>query len=264
MHRKLISIDDAIGYTGSMNLVDPQYFKQDAGVGEWVDIMLRMQGPVVPITGAIIALDWEMETGLSLTNIAALNAGQVEVFAENSQVQVLPSGPYFEDDKIHQVLVSAVYLAQHSLILTTPYFVPDEVLSTAIKAASARGVRVQIILPAKNDSKMVDFASKAFFDELLVSGVEIYQYNNGLLHTKSIWIDDSICLVGTVNLDKRSFWLNFEVTLLIDNSPLVAELHQLQLSYIRHSHQVCLTEWRKRGRIQQFLESVFYLFNPLL
>ncbi|MDX2320150.1 MAG: cardiolipin synthase [Moritella sp.] len=264
MHRKLIAIDSHVGYTGSMNLVDPQVFKQDAGVGEWVDIMIRMQGPIIPITGSLLEWDWEMETGESLVKNTQAKCNESPVFDECSHVQVIPSGPYFDDDNIHQVLVSAIYSAQKSLILTTPYFVPDEALQAALKTASARGVKVQIILPAKNDSRMVDYACKGFFDELLACGVEIYQYQNGLLHTKSILVDNELCLVGTVNLDKRSFWLNFEVTLLIDKSPFIAELYQLQLSYIAHSHQVCLTQWRQRGRVQRFLESLFYLFNPLL
>lgn len=264
MHRKLIAIDNRVAYTGSMNLIDPQFFKQSAGVGEWVDIMIRMQGPIVPITGLILEWDWEMETGDSLLGQTQKEDFPTAVYAENSQVQVIPSGPYFDDDSIHQVLVSAVYLAQHSLILTTPYFVPDEALNAAIKAASARGVKVQIILPSKNDSRMVDYACKGFFDELLACGVEIYQYKNGLLHTKSILIDNKVCLVGTVNLDKRSFWLNFEVTLLIDSSPFITELFELQQSYIAHSHRVCLDEWRSRTWLQRFLESLFYLFNPLL
>jgi len=264
MHRKLITIDSNVGYTGSMNLVDPQVFKQSAGVGEWVDIMVRMQGPIIPITRSLLEWDWEMETGDSLVDSPASKCRDSATFAECSQVQVIPSGPYFDDDNIHQVLVSAIYLAQTSLILTTPYFVPDEALQSALRTASARGVKVQIILPAKNDSRMVDYASKGFFDELLACGVEIYQYQHGLLHTKSILVDNELCLVGTVNLDKRSFWLNFEVTLLIDQSPFIAELYQLQLSYIAHSHKVCLNQWRQRSRLQRFLESLFYLFNPLL
>lgn len=264
MHRKLIVIDSHVGYTGSMNLVDPEIFKRDAGVGEWVDIMIRMQGPVIPVTGALLEWDWEMETGDSLVNIDVATCNDSTVFTESSHVQVIPSGPYVDDDNIHQVLVSAIYSAQHALILTTPYFVPDEALQAALKTASARGVKVQIILPAKNDSRMVDYACKGFFEELLVCGVEIYQYQHGLLHTKSILVDNELCLVGTVNLDKRSFWLNFEVTLLIDKSPFIESLYQLQLSYISHSHQVSLEQWRQRSRLQRFLESLFYLFNPLL
>jgi len=264
MHRKLIAIDSQVGYTGSMNLVDPSIFKQDAGVGEWVDIMIRMQGPIIPITGLLLEWDWEMETGDSLVSTTLSNCRDSTVFDECSHVQVIPSGPYVDDDNIHQVLVSAIYSAQKSLILTTPYFVPDEALQAALKTASARGVKVQIILPEKNDSRMVDYACKGFFDELLACGVEIYQYQHGLLHTKSMLVDNELCLVGTVNLDKRSFWLNFEVTLLIDKSPFINELYQLQLSYIAHSHKLCLTQWRQRSRFQRFLESLFYLFNPLL
>lgn len=264
MHRKLVSIDDRIAYTGSMNLIDPQHYNAHVGIGEWIDIMVRMQGPIVPITGEIFEWDWEIETGEQLTHLNAIAPLSIEQFDEDSRVQIIPSGPYFNDDNLQQVLVSALYLARDSIILTTPYFVPDEALYAAIKAASIRGVDVKIILPAKNDSLMVDYAGKCFFEELLACGVEIFQYEGGLLHTKSILIDNSWCLVGTVNLDKRSVWLNFELTLLIDNSPFVLQLYELQQSYIADSKKICLSQWRKRSWLQRFLENLFYLFNPLL
>jgi len=264
MHRKIIAIDNQVAYTGSMNLVDPTHFKAEAGVGEWIDIMLRMQGPIVPITGSILEWDWEIETGEKFSHSYIDETNDIATFDENSRVQVIPSGPYFNDDNLQQVLISAIYLAERSIILTTPYFVPDEALNAAIKTASIRGVDVKIILPAKNDSRMANFASKGFFEELLACGVEIYQYQCGLLHSKSILIDNKWCLVGTVNLDKRSVWLNFEVTLLIDNSPLILQLYQLQQSYIRNSKQVFLPEWKKRSWWRKVLENLFYLFNPLL
>lgn len=264
MHRKLIAIDNKIAYTGSMNLVDPTLFKPNSGLGEWVDIMIRMQGPIVSITGSILEWDWEIETGEKFTHRHTDMQHDIETYEESSRVQVIPSGPYFNDDNLQQVLISAIYLADNSIILTTPYFVPDEALNAAIKAASIRGVDVKIILPKKNDSHMANFASRGFFEELLACGVEIYQHEHGLLHTKSILIDNQWCLVGTVNLDKRSVWLNFEVTLLIDHSPFILQLYQLQLFYIENSKKVLLSEWKKRSWLERVLENLFYLFNPLL
>lgn len=127
-----------------------------------------------------------------------------------------------------------------------------------------RGIDVELIIPHKNDSMMVQWASRAFYSELLSAGVKIYEFYGGLLHTKSVVIDDQFCLVGTVNMDMRSLWLNFEVTLAVDDEEFTKQMSWLQDSYIKQSHTVVLEEWEKRSLFSRFLERVFYLFNPLL
>ncbi|MFQ3176566.1 MAG: cardiolipin synthase, partial [Psychromonas sp.] len=134
----------------------------------------------------------------------------------------------------------------------------------ALKVAALRGIDVKVILPAKNDSFMVDYASRAFFQELLVAGVKIYKFHGGLLHSKSIVIDEKIALLGTVNLDRRSFWLNFEMTMFVDNHFFAEELLQLQMRYLLSSNPIILEDWQKRSYPQRLLESVMYLFSPLL
>ena len=127
-----------------------------------------------------------------------------------------------------------------------------------------RGVNVKIILPAKNDSIMAKYASRAFFEDLLKVGVEIHQFHGGLLHTKSIVIDEKLALVGTVNLDQRSFWLNFEMTMLIDNECFAGELLRTQMHYTLASKQLTLEQWSQRSFVKRFLEGLLYLFSPLL
>lgn len=261
-HRKIIVIDDAIAYTGSMNLVDPTHFKQSAGVGQWVDIMVRITGPTVNVLSAIHGWDWEVETGTRLLPDApecTLKPNQ-----PHHPVQVVPSGPGMPDYLISQVLTLAINQANESVRITTPYFVPSADLLETLKMTAQRGVTVELIIPSKNDSLMVKWASRAFYSELLEAGVLIYEFYGGLLHTKSVVIDKQFCLVGTVNIDMRSLWLNFEVTLAIDDEAFTKEMYWLQDNYIEQSHLVDKDQWAQRGVYSRFLERLFYLFNPLL
>ena len=262
MHRKLVVIDDDVAYTGSMNMVDPTCFKQNAGVGQWVDIMLRIRGPIVPIFWSLFVWDWEMETGERL--LEQLEYHPISCLDNQLKLQLLPSGPFMGGDAIQQSLLTAIYQARRRLVLITPYFVPDDPLVAALCSAADRGVEVQLVLPAKNDSRMVNYACNAFFDELLRAGVEIHLYGAGLLHTKCVLVDHQFALVGTVNLDKRSLWLNFEMTLLIDDGQAMGELLQLADGYLSDARPVSWLEWRKRPLRQRVLENLFYLLSPLL
>ncbi len=262
MHRKLVVIDDDVAYTGSMNLVDPACFKQNAGVGQWVDIMLRIRGPIVPIFWSLFVWDWEMETGERL--LEQLEYHPISCLDNQLKLQLLPSGPFMGGDAIQQSLLTAIYQARRRLVLITPYFVPDDPLVAALCSAADRGVEVQLVLPARNDSRMVNYACNAFFDELLQAGVEIHLYGAGLLHTKCVLVDHQFALVGTVNLDKRSLWLNFEMTLLVDDGQAMGELLQLADSYLSDAEPVSWLEWRQRPLRQRVAENLFYLLSPLL
>lgn len=262
LHRKLVCIDDHVAYTGSMNLVDPAFFKKEKNVGQWVDMMVRCEGPIVQLMKSLFVWDWYLETNVKLP-FHKLYEDSFAI-AGDQNVQLIPSGPEFGEASIYQVLLIAIYEAKYSLVLTTPYFIPDESLHEALKVAALRGIDVKVILPAKNDSFMVDYASRAFFQELLVAGVKIYKFHGGLLHSKSIVIDEKIALLGTVNLDRRSFWLNFEMTMFVDNHFFAEELLQLQMRYLLSSNPIILEDWQKRSYPQRLLESVMYLFSPLL
>jgi len=148
--------------------------------------------------------------------------------------------------------------------MTTPYFVPSDDLLHAICTAAYRGVDVSIIVPRHNDSVLVGWASRAFFGELLEAGVKIYQFEGGLLHTKSILVDGQLSLVGTVNLDMRSLWLNFEITLVIDDDGFGSDLARVQDDYIARSRLVDGKRWSRRAYWQRIVERLFYFFSPLL
>ncbi len=261
-HRKIIVIDDEIAYTGSMNLVDPAYFKQSSGVGQWVDIMVRLTGPTVNVLSAIHCWDWEVETGDR--QLPRLPECPLDSTQYQNPIQVVPSGPGMPENLISQVLILAINQANHSVTITTPYFVPSINLLDTLKMTAQRGIDVQLIIPHKNDSLMVQWASRSFYSELMEAGVKIFEFYGGLLHTKSVVIDQEFCLVGTVNIDMRSLWLNFEVTLAVDDEHFTQQMHQLQQNYKSRAHPVHLSEWNKRSLYSRFLERLYYLFNPLL
>ncbi|CAG0906546.1 unnamed protein product, partial [Cyprideis torosa] len=240
-HRKLVIIDGTIAYTGSQNMVDPAHFKQDEGVGRWVDIMLRIRGPVVESLAGTFCNDWFLETDTDHSKIRALkeDISRIRQIADvypieakgNIAIQAVPSGPGLVPDAIHKLLITAIYSARKELIVTTPYFVPDDLLLTALKSASEKGVDVRLVLPKKNNSKLVHFASQAHFEDLMRAGVKIFLFTDGLLHAKTITIDGELTLLGSVNLDMRSFWLNFELTLLIYCHIFTEEIRNQQLTY---------------------------------
>ncbi|QWK98057.1 cardiolipin synthase [Plesiomonas shigelloides] len=263
-HRKIVIIDNDIAYTGSMNMVDPRYFKQDAGVGQWVDMMVRIEGPAASALNCIFAWDWEVETGErhlpSLPSCPILPVTQENAHA----VQVLASGPGFPKDLLPQALSTAIFAARKRIVMTTPYFIPDDSLMLALCSTASRGVQVDIVIPKHNDSLMVGWASRAFFDELLAAGVRIHQFEDGLLHAKSLLIDDHLSLVGTVNLDIRSMWLNFEVTIAIDDTSFGEKLGFVQDDYIARSTQLNIGQWLQRPLRHRIAEKFFYFFTPLL
>lgn len=260
-HRKLIAIDNSIAYTGSMNLVDPDFFKTKSGVGPWVDIMVRLEGDMAKMIQGTIIFDWEMETGTRLEQ--HLDSPK---FTDNSRplMQLLPTGPALDEEILLQVLLTAIHNARLKIVLTTPYFVPDEALLQALKSAGKRGLDVTVIVPRYNDSKLAQYAGRSFYDELLAAGVSIQRFTGGLLHTKTVIIDDHLVLIGSVNLDMRSIWLNFEATLVVDDYEFCAQVLRIVNGYSLRAQPVDLTAWRQRPYYKKLLENITQLASPLL
>ena len=171
LHRKIVAIDQRIAYSGSMNLVDPRYFNQQRGVGQWVDLMLRVEGPAALNLQAIVAYDIEMETGDAA--IEQLNLQQEQASYGQQKMQIMPSGPGIFGDHVIQLLLCSIYAAKRQIVLTSPYFVPDESLQIALVTAASRGVEVILILPARNDSRLVRYASHSFYQQLKFELIKI-------------------------------------------------------------------------------------------
>jgi cardiolipin synthase len=264
MHRKIVVIDGVIGYTGSMNLADPRLFKQNAGVGQWVDALVRVQGPAVDDLADTFIEDWTLETGRPIEPIQPAPDIPAEANGGRAPVQVLPTGPAARVEAIEQVVLTAIYAATREVVLTTPYFVPSEPLLLALLSAAARGVSVTLIVPAKVDSRMVHFASRAFQKDLLEAGVRVALFKGGLLHTKSITVDGQFSLFGSLNLDPRSLRLDFEITLAVYDAEFTADLRRLQQHYLDGSDLLDLTACRARKALERFAEDTARLVGPLL
>ncbi len=262
LHRKIFVIDGAVAWTGSMNLVDPRTFKQDSGVGEWVDALVRIEGPVVSQFHLTFLFDWSVAT----TRVTQFNDPDPEITARAGGVlaQEFASGPVYRDDILYQVLLSAIMDAREELTITTPYFGPDDGLIQALLAASGRGVKVTLIVPKRNDSTLVAWSSRSFYGDLLSAGVIIAEFHGGLLHTKSMLIDKRIAIFGSVNFDQRSLRLNFEISLIVYNTDFCAKLQELINSYLARSDMVSLEAWEKQPRWRILLENAAHLASPLL
>ncbi len=264
VHRKIVVVDGDVAWTGSMNLVDPRFFKQDSGVGEWVDAMVRLEGAVVAPLAATMIGDWILETGEPFG--ALIESAGLRLVAPNgpADIQVIPSGPGQTDDGLLQMVLALINAARDELILTTPYLVPDESLLRAIRGAAGRGVKVSLIVPEKVDSFLTRYASRSYYTDLLDVGVDIYLFRGGLLHTKSITVDGSLSMFGTVNLDMRSLWLNYEVSLFVYEAEFANDLRALQQTYIADSDLVDPAVWGSRSFKERFLENTLRLVSPIL
>ena len=264
IHRKIVVIDGKFAWTGSMNMVDPKFFKQDANVGEWVDAMVRTEGSVVGPLALTMIGDWMLESGESIEEVIVDSKIEEVTPKGSGDAQVVPSGPGETEDGLLQMLLATINAAKRELVLTTPYFVPDESLLRALRGASARGVQVHMIVPEKVDSLLTRYASRSYYDELMEFGIQIHLYRVGLLHTKSITADSRITMFGTVNLDMRSLWINYEVALFVYGSEFGTAIRELQQSYMDDSDLLEPAEWAKRSELQRFLESTFRLTSPIL
>ena len=308
-HRKMVVIDEYVGYIGSFNLVDPKFFKQDKAVGQWIDVAIRsVSQHEVSITTAmakVLVTDISSENS---ENLDALNRrlksymrklyvpaptinemnSRVKRFDEFTDyidppitgatsivipqmpvvdgvvAQLIPSAPQLTAHVIYNTLVTVIHRANTRICITTPYFVPDEALSGALMIAAKRGVEVTLIIPEKVDSFLVQHASQAYYQELLEAGVTIALFKGGLLHAKTVVIDDDYCLFGTVNIDMRSFYLNMEVTLVIYTPEMVAQVADCQDTYLQNCYFLGLQEWQQRSNYERLFDNVVRLFSPLL
>jgi len=264
LHRKIVVIDGAVAWTGSMNMVDPRHFKQNAGVGQWVDAMARIEGAAVAALASTMLSDWLLETDETLDSLLSRLPSAKFVQVGTADLQVIRSGPGQGGDSLLHMILSCVNNAERELVLTTPYLIPDESLLQALRGAAARGVTVRLVLPEKVDSFLTRHACRSYYDDLTSAGVRIHLYRGGLLHTKSIRVDDDLCMFGTANLDLRSLWLNYEVSLFVYDAEFNAALARLQDGYLAESVELDRETWNRRSFGERMLENCLRLVSPLL
>jgi cardiolipin synthase len=258
-HRKLSVIDGRIAYAGSHNLVNPDYGGRHGG--PWVDITGRYTGPIVIELGVVFAEDWAFETNELLS---VSTAGDTTPLADGTPMQVVPTGPTSRDESFERVFLAAIHSARKRVMMTTPYFVPDETTMMALVMAADRGADVSLLVPLVPDHLFTAAAGRAQFARLMDAGIKIYLYNRGLLHTKSTTIDDTFAVFGSANLDVRSFNLNFEMTVLMYGAPITGKLRAIQESYMADSTPLDPKEWAARPAWRRYGDSAISLLSPLL
>jgi cardiolipin synthase len=256
-HRKIAVIDGRVGYTGSQNLIHAGFKK---GMS-YEELMVRITGPVVLELQYIFAADWFLETNEVLDRETDFPGPEI---AGGVPAQALPSGPSFPTQNNQRLIVALVHGAGKRVVLTTPYFIPDEPLLQAMQTAVLRGVDVHLVVSEKGDHPIVSLAQNSYYEELLEAGVHIHLYRKKFLHAKHLSIDDSAALIGTSNLDIRSFALNAEVMLVIYDSGVVARLTAEQERYFANSRLLTLATWNQRPFGRRFAQSLARLLSPLL
>ena len=247
-HRKIVVIDNRITYCGSQNCADPE-FRVKAKYAPWVDAMMRFEGPVVRQNQHLFASDWVAHTD---ENLDDLLRKPILAASPGLTAQVIGTGPTVRYSAMPEMFESLIYSARHELVISTPYYVPDEPMQAALCASARRGIDTSIVFPAKNDSWIVGAASRSYYKELLDAGVQIFEFVGGLLHTKSLTLDGEVTLIGSANMDRRSFELNYENNILFYDPALTADMRRRQQSYIAKSHPVTsemVAGWTWRDRL---------------
>jgi len=257
-HRKLAVIDGRVAYAGSQNLVNADYGRRDLA---WHDMSVRLTGPIVLQLQAVFVGDWYFETGEALDSQSVFPDPPI---TGSIAAQTLPSGPDYPTENYQRMVVAALHAARRHVIITSPYFIPDDGFLQALEVAVLRGVRVELILPRRCDQVLVGAASRAYYDDLLDLGVEVHLFEPGLLHAKTMTIDDAVALIGSSNFDIRSFSLNFEISLLFYGSHVTERLRARQERYLGQSTRLTTEAWKGRSRVACAFEDVAKLLSPLL
>ena len=257
-HRKLIVIDGQIAYTGSQNIVDADYGTRDL---TWFDLMARVTGPAASHLQLVFLQDWYYVTDSVLDEPAIMPE---PITPGEAALQVVPSGPSMPTERFENLVVEAITHARRHLIITTPYFVPDEPTLRGLKLAVMRGATVDLVVPQRIDQYLVGAASRSYFTELLDAGVNIHRFTGGLLHSKTMTVDDAFGMVGSANFDIRSFRLNFELNLMMYGPQPTARLRFIQQGYMNEANKLDRKSWKQRPAPRQLAEDVARLFSPLL
>lgn len=261
-HRKIVVVDGVHGFAGGIN-VGREYLGLNPDVGHWRDTHVRISGPATLALQRTFAADWLVATGEAV-DAAPYYPPAPPLVGHTALVQIVASGPAARWSAIHLLHDQAIALARERIWLTSPYFVPDDVLENALVGAALRGVDVRLLLPARSDAWLVRHASRSYFPDLLDAGVRIFEYGRGFLHAKTMVIDDWMATVGSANLDMRSFYLNFELNAFIYGRPFARELAAAYTRDIAAAREVTAAEIESIGYPRRLLESGARLLSPLL
>ncbi|MEV8368583.1 cardiolipin synthase [Microbacterium sp. NPDC064584] len=263
-HRKLLVVDGRVAFTGSQNVTDSTYnLSKNIKRGlHWVDLMARIEGPVVASVNAVFLSDWFSETDEVLTD--EIDLFDVKSGPGDLDCQIIPSGPGFEFQNNLKLFAGLLYAAQRKIIIVSPYFVPDEALLLAITTACQRGIHVELFVSEEGDQAMVYHAQRSYYEALLRAGVQIWMYRKPyILHSKSMTIDDEVAIIGSSNMDMRSFGLNMEISMLVRGEEFVREMRDVEAQYRALSRQLTLEEWEKQPLRSTVLDNLARLTSAL-
>jgi cardiolipin synthase len=260
-HRKIVVIDNRITYCGSQNCADPEFLIKKK-FAPWVDAMMRFEGPIARQNQHLFASDWMAQVDEDLADILRQPLPTAE--RGPTTAQVIGTGPTVRYSAMPEVFETLMYAARRELVITTPYYVPDESLQAALCASARRGVATTIIFPARNDSWIVGAASRSYYSDLLAAGVRIFEYEGGLLHTKSLTLDGEVTLIGSANMDRRSFELNYENNILFYDPALTSDMRRRQDSYVARSRSVTAETVAHWPLTRRFWNNTIAMLGPVL
>ncbi|MDR2937466.1 MAG: cardiolipin synthase [Prevotellaceae bacterium] len=260
-HRKIAVVDGLVGFVGGINIAD-HYLKGLPDIGIWRDTHLRLEGDAVRWLQAVFLLDWNFVSRQLMANTEAYFPPHS--VTQTCVVQIAASGPDSDWASIMQTYFAAINHANHRLYIATPYFIPNEALLTALQAAALRGVDVRLLMSARSDSSITQWASMSYLSDILESGVKVFLYQKGFSHSKLLMADGEFCSVGTANMDVRSFEHNFEVNAIVYNAEFTQRLEKEFLRDIENSRRLSAEEWKARPKFEQLMENLSRLLAPLL
>ena len=261
-HRKIIVIDGKIGFTGGINVSD-KYINNGSHKLFWRDTHLRIDGPGVFYLQYLFLADWNFCTG----KILAPEKFHFSVPADSKDdcfLQVAASGPDSVQPSILFSLLQAIYLARKEILITTPYFIPGDSILQALRIAALSGLSVKLLVPGVADSRLVNAASKSYYEDLLCAGVDIYMYQKGFVHAKTLVADGNLSIIGTANMDLRSFELNFEVNVMLYDRKFSEQLRAVFFKDLEDAEKIDRDAWCQRPAYKQLPERIARLFSHVL
>ncbi len=264
-HRKIIVIDGQTAFVGGIN-VDDRYINNDTtNKTFWRDTHLRIDGPGVQYLQYLFLCDWNFCADLKLHPNEHFFPPEINSETRDKKVvQIAASGPDSGAPAILFSVLQAISLATKEILITTPYLIPGESLVDALIIASLGGVSVKLLVPGNSDSLLVNAAARSYYGDLLRKGIEIYQYTKGFVHAKTMVTDSKIAMVGTANMDSRSFDLNFEVNAIVYDNGIATELRDIFYEDLKNAVKIDAKAWKSRPIYKQFLEKTAKLVSPLL
>ena len=260
-HRKILVVDGAIAFTGGYNIGD-EYRGRMPGIGEWRDVHLRIEGPAAGELQRVFFQDWAFASKEPIDPRGYFPTPAPR--CGDATVAIIPSGPDTRNEAIHRMFFGAIVGGEHEVSITTPYFVPTESILVAMELAAMRGVDIKILLPARSNHSVTFQAGRSFYSQLLDAGVDIREYEPGMVHAKTLVIDSQVALVGSANMDLRSFRLNFEVHALVHDASSAKALRESFAGALAHSRRIDPSQWQGRPFTLRMKEGASRLVSPLL